>query len=296
VIEVGLGGRLDATNIFDSTVSVITKIAIDHIEVLGSDVASIAIEKAGIVREGGTVVCGATGQALDVIRGVAAARKARLVSVEKRAIVDDVSVTPTGSVFDFRYEGASYDRLVISMLGRHQVSNASTALVVVHELARLDLLDLTDQELRRGLSESRCTGRMQIIDRRPTVLADVAHNPDGAEALATAITQIFTCDNLIAVVGMTASKDIEGFFSVLAPVVDSFILTRPSNPRAATPERLAAVASDLGVPTKVARSVGAAIETALSGADEGDLVLITGSHYTVGDALVSMGVGQTLEA
>lgn len=296
VVEVGLGGRLDATNAFDSLLSVITRIAIDHSEVLGSDVATIAIEKAGIIPEGGTVVCGASGSALDTIRGFAAARRARFVPVAEKAVADNVSVTTTGSAFDFRYEGTSYERLVVSMLGRYQIANAATALVSVHELGTLGFVDLAEAELRRGLSEARCVGRLQIIERRPTVVADVAHNPDGAAALIAALAEAVPYDRLIAVVGIMEDKDIRGFFAALADQVDSFILTQASTPRAADPVYLSVIASDLGIPNRVVPSVGAAIDVALSGADEGDLVLITGSHYTVGDALIGLGVGQALEA
>jgi dihydrofolate synthase/folylpolyglutamate synthase len=294
VAEVGLGGRLDATNALDSVLSVITKIAVDHSEVLGSDIAAIASEKAGIIRDSGTVVTGATGDALDVIRGVAAARRARFVSVVEEAPIDSISVSSNGSRFDLEYDSTSYEALSVSMLGRHQVDNARVAVVALHELDGLGVFSLTDRGLRRGLGEACCMGRMQVIDQRPTIVADVAHNPDGAQALMTSLPDVFDYDRLIAVVGIMGDKDVRGFLAAFHDRADLVILTRPASERAAEAEALSAIATELQLPHRVVPSAGAALQSALSEAGEGDLVLITGSHYTVGDILTSLGVGQAL--
>jgi dihydrofolate synthase/folylpolyglutamate synthase len=266
VAEVGLGGRLDATSALDSMLSVITGIAVDHANVLGSEPRAIASEKAGIIREGGVVVCGATGDAADVIRGAAAARRARYVGVSEVAAVGDVSVGPAGSTFDFEYKHNSYDRVSVSMLGRHQVTNAASALVSLCELERLGLMRLSAPELRRGLSRAHFIGRMQILSRRPTVIADVAHNPDAAAAL----------------------------MSALSGRADSVVLTRPATERAADPAELSSVASELGLSSVVVPSVEDAFSRALSEAQEGDLVLVTGSHYTVGEVMAKLEVNHAL--
>ncbi|MFH1689010.1 MAG: folylpolyglutamate synthase/dihydrofolate synthase family protein [Candidatus Eisenbacteria bacterium] len=294
VAEVGLGGRLDATNALDSVLSVITKIAIDHSEVLGSDIAAIAFEKAGIIRESGTVVTGATGDALDVIRGVAAARRARFVSVVEEAPIDSVSVSSNGSTFDLEYDSTSYEALSVSTLGRHQVDNARVAVVALHELDGLGIFSISEDGLRRGLAEACCMGRMQVIDQRPTIVADVAHNPDGAQALLSSLPEVFDYDRLIAVVGIMGDKDVRGFLAVFHDRADLVILTRPASERAADVEILSAIATELDLPHRVVPSAGAALQSALSEAGEGDLVLVTGSHYTVGDILTSLGVGQAL--
>jgi len=296
VAEVGLGGRLDATNALDSELSVITRIALDHTDVLGNDHASIAAEKAGIIRQGGVVVCGAEGVALDVIRGVAAARKARFIDTGVESSVADTRVGANGSSFDFEYRGRRYGSLQLSMLGRHQVANARNALVAVHELAGLGVVALSEHAVRRGLVEAGVPGRLQIIDRRPTVVADVAHNPDGAAVLAAALAEVFDFDRLIVVLGIMADKDVRGFLAAIADATDSLILMRPSTPRAAAPEDVAAIASEFGVPSRIIPSAGAAIRSALAEAREADLVLVTGSHYTVGDVMVSLGVGRLAEA
>ena len=294
VAEVGLGGRLDATNVLDSLLSVITGIAVDHSEILGSDIAAIASEKAGIIRESGAVVTGAAGDALDVIRGVAAARKARFVSVLEEASVDSISISSNGSTFNLDYDDTLYEALSVAMLGGHQVSNASVAVVALHELDALGAFSLSESLLRRGLSEASGMGRMQVIDQRPTIVADVAHNPDGAEALMSSLPNVFDYERLIAVVGVMGDKDLRGFLSAFRDRADLVILTRPASERAADLETLNSIAEELDLPHRLVATAGAALESALSEASEGDLVLITGSHYTVGDILTSLGVGQAL--
>ncbi len=296
VAEAGLGGRLDATNALSSALSVITRIAVDHSEILGSDPASIAAEKAGIIREAGTVVAGADGVALDVMRGVAAAKKARFVSVIESSSVRRVAVGPGGSSFDLEYGASVFQQLSISMLGRHQVSNARNAVVALVELSRLGHVDLDETALRRGLSEASSVGRMQIIDRRPTVVADVAHNPDGARALVASVREVFDYGRLIVVLGIMGDKDVAGFIAEFADAADLMVMTRPDGSRAAVPEVLSEIATEHGIAHRVVPSPGAAVDAALSEALDGDLVLITGSHYTVGDVMASLGVGQALEA
>ena len=294
VAEVGLGGRLDATNALDSVLSVITGIAVDHSEILGSDIAAIASEKAGIIRESGAVVTGAAGDALDVIRGVGAARRARFVSVLEDAPIGAISISSNGSAFNLEYDATSYEALSVAMLGRHQVDNARVAVVALHELDTLGVFALSEGLLRRGLCEACCMGRMQVIDQRPTIVADVAHNPDAAEALLSSLPDVFDYDRLIAVVGIMGDKDVRGFLSAFRDRADLVVLTRPAGERAADLETLDSVALELDLPHHVVPSAGAALKSALSEAREGDLVLVTGSHYTVGDILTSLGVGQAL--
>jgi len=295
VAEVGLGGRLDATNALDSMLSVITGIALDHVEVLGNDVRRIASEKAGIIRPGGVVVCGATGDALEIIRGVASALDARFIATREDSDLRRVSIVSTGSIFNLEYGEYAYRNLSTSMLGRHQVGNAVNAVVAVHELSRCGLFTLTEPALRSGLSEAMSIGRLQILDRRPTVVADVAHNTEAAHALAVALGEVFEYDRLTVVLGLMADKDAAGFIGALADVADRFVLTEPGTSRAAPAADLALVAREHNVEAVAVPSPGAAIARAVSDAAEGDLVLVTGSHYTVGDIMTSLGFGEASE-
>jgi dihydrofolate synthase/folylpolyglutamate synthase len=294
VVEVGMGGAMDATSALDSALSVITSVAVDHTHVLGASVTEIAGKKAGIIRTGGVVVSGATGDALGVIRDAAATRGARFISVAEETEIDRVSVISTGSIFDLAYDATVYNGLSISLLGRHQVANAACAAVVAHELSREGMLDLSEMSLRRGLGESGCVGRMQILDRRPTVVADVAHNPDAANVLVAAVREVFEYDSVVVVLGVMADKDLEGIVSAISDVADFVILTRPSSVRAADPAELAKIAQNHRLEHEIVESPGAAVARALSLAHEADLVLITGSHYTVGDVMISLGIGDSL--
>lgn len=296
VAEVGLGGRLDATTALHSAMSVITRIAVDHAEILGADTAMIAAEKAGIIREGGLVVCGAEGDALDVIRGAASAKRARFVSVAEESTVDAVAVSANGNAFDFEYAGTRLEGVRTSALGRHQVQNARSALVSILELNRAEVVGVTEAAIRAGLVEARPIGRLQIVDRRPTVVADVAHNPDGAATVMAALYEVFDYERLIAVLGIMGDKDVRGFLAALAGRVDLLVLMRPEVERAADPSEVASLARELEIPCEVVPTAGAAVARALSEATDRDLVLITGSHYTVGEVMTSLGVGQALEA
>ena len=266
----------------------------DHTDILGNTVTEIASKKAGIIRTDGVVVSGAIGSALGVVRDVAATRGARSVSVAEDAKIDRVSIISTGSIFDLSYDEAVYEGLFISLLGRHQVANAACAAVVAHELSREGMLDLSEPSLRRGFAEAGCVGRMQILDRRPTVVADVAHNPDAARALVAAVREVFEYDSVIVVLGVMADKDLEGIMGAISEVAGLVILTRPSSVRAADPAELAKIAEKHRLEYEIVDSPGAAVARALSLAREADLVLITGSHYTVGDAMISLGIGDSL--
>jgi len=295
VAEVGLGGRLDATNALDSRLSVITGIALDHVEVLGNDVRRIASEKAGIIRPGGSVVCGATGDALEIIRGVASGLDARFVATREESELRRVSIVSTGSIFNLEFGEYAYRNLSTSMLGRHQVANAVNAVVAVHQLAKDGLMTLSEPALRSGLSEAMSLGRLQILDRRPTVVADVAHNTEAAHALAVALDEVFAYDRLIVVLGLMADKDAAGFIGALADSTDLMVLTEPGTPRAARAADLLLVARQHNIEAAAVSSPGAAVAAAVSEAGEGDLVLITGSHYTVGDVMKSLGFGEASE-
>ncbi len=294
VVEVGMGGAMDATSALDSILSVITSVAMDHAEILGPTVDEIAGKKAGIIKTSGVVVSGAEGDALGVIRDTAATRGARFISVSEEAEIDRLSVISTGSIFDLTYDGAVYKGLSISFLGRHQVANAICATLVLHELAREGVLDLSEASLRRGLAEAGSIGRMQILDRRPTILVDVAHNPDAIGVLAKAVREVFEYGSVIVVLGVMADKDLEGIMSAISDVAGLVILTRPSSVRAADPAELAKIAEKHRLEYEIVDSPGAAVARALSLAREADLVLITGSHYTVGDAMISLGIGDSL--
>jgi dihydrofolate synthase/folylpolyglutamate synthase len=277
IVEVGLGGRLDSTNVVRPVVSVITNIALDHQEYLGNTIQEIAREKAGIIKEAIPVVTGATGDALDVIRD-AAAHKARLY-----ALGEDFEFKKTGEqTMSYKGIGLSFDDLSISLRGDHQFFNASLALCTLEVVSKKGF-EVDESSVRSGLSSTKWPGRLDLIRMspdKPEVLLDGAHNPDGARALAAFLRTHFEDRRKLLLFGVMKDKDFDLMLVELLPVVQQVILTRPDIARAAAPSELlshapSAILSD---------SVEDGINKAFEAANVSDLIVIAGSFYTVGEA------------
>ena len=282
VLEVGLGGRLDATNVFEKPlVTVITNISLEHTEVLGKTVDAIAREKAGILRHDVPCVTGATGDALAAIKEVAAEVDAPL-----HVLGDDIVPMPdtedeTGQTMDLIGPREHAD-LRIPLLGAHQVENAALA------VATLDLLsgmgyDIAEMPLREGLLHARWPGRLQRVEGKPALLLDGAHNPAGALALAEHLKARGL--KPVLVFGALADKDWNAMVMALAPHVRDAIVTRVPSARAADPQEVARAFSMAGIFGMVVDEPGHALRTAEGIAGPEGLVLVTGSLYLVGDVL-----------
>lgn len=258
VVEVGIGGRLDATNVLEPEVSIVTNVGADHLDVLGPTLEDVAKEKAGVFRRGRPALTGAVGAPLAVLHAEAARRGARLVNVPP----------------DERFDGVS------PLSGRHQRSNLALAVAAARALAPLD-----EAGILAGIRAARWPGRLQRIERdgkRPLLL-DGAHNPDGAAALAAWLDQAGLSGRLDLVFGGLKDKDLPGVFAPLGARARRVVLVAPDSPRAETPE---ALAERLGRPqTETASSVGAAIDRLDSEGPAGETILVAGSLYLVGDAL-----------
>ena len=266
VIEVGLGGRLDATNLIRPSACGIARIDYDHMDRLGSTIGAIAAEKAGILKSGVSAFTTETrAAALSVIR-----RKARDV----RAPLSPVSAAGvnSGERTTFSWEGR---RFAVPAMGAFQAENATLAL----SLARRALVTFDPAKAARGLAGARPPGRLEIVRRRPTWIVDVAHNPFAARASARALR--VTSGRTICVFGASGDKDWRAMIAALAPAVDFWICTRADNPRAAEAGELARAAG-VGVS---APSVSRAVELAQLMARPRDRVLVTGSFYVAGEAL-----------
>jgi dihydrofolate synthase/folylpolyglutamate synthase len=283
-IEVGLGGRLDATNVIRPRVTVITNIALEHQEYLGRTVAEIAGEKAGIVKPGTPVVTAARDDALEVIRRAAAERGAPLVSVSEdyRWIVREAGLT--GQRFDLEGPRQRYEGLCIPLAGRHQVENAALAVAAI-EAARERGLASDEASIRRGLATAAWPGRLQTVQEQPRILLDGAHNPAGARALAAFLAEHRAAlGRLILVFGVLKDKDWATMLSLLAPLADEIILTHPPTERGADPVEMSPVARRYAQ-AAVAADPGAALAQARAAALPGDTILVAGSLYTVTAAL-----------
>jgi dihydrofolate synthase/folylpolyglutamate synthase len=277
ILEVGMGGRLDATNVVRPELIVISNVAMDHAEYLGPRLADIAREKAGIIKPGRPCVTAARQAAvLDVLEATCRRRRARLLRAGR-----DIRVRARpGGVLDVTGPGLAVRGFALALRGPHQRENAACALGALGVLRERGF-DIGDEAIREGLAKVRWEGRMEVVQRRPTVLLDGAHNPAGAAALATALGE-FEYRRLTLVLGMLADKDWKGMLRRLAPLAHRIILTRPPEERAQAPEVLAGEARRWNRNVEIADNPRKAVQAALQGAGRDDLVCIAGSLYLVG--------------
>lgn len=282
VLEVGVGGRYDATNVIDNpAVTCITNIGLDHTDWLGSTEAKIAWEKAGIMKPAVPCVTGAEHPgALDVIRSEADSQNAVLAEVHR----DDFRVAafgPEGQAVDLLGARGWYRGVHLPLLGEHQAQNAAVALRV------LELCGVKEEAVRAGFAAVSWPGRMELLPMAEgkLVLLDAAHNPAKCRALAEAVRQYFPGRSVSLVLGALADKNVEEMARPLLELAGRTWVTTPESPRQMPAERLAEVCAQLGFPgARVVPSVTAAVDAALAASGPSDLVVITGSFYTVGPA------------
>lgn len=296
VVEVGMGGRLDATNVLLPQVSVITSISLDHTVILGNTVARIAAEKAGIIKPGVPVVCAPqVPEALTVIRDTCQQQGSPLIQVGRDWTWKVGHCTLEGQSFSLRSTlPRSVEDLWLPLLGPHQLVNATTA---VATLATLNpQVVVSDQALHAGLRQVWWPGRMQVLGQEPLVMTDAAHNPDSAQKLRTAVEECLTFRRLYLIVGMSAEKDWTGVLQTLLPIAHRAYAVRSLHPRAAAPEALAEAAGALGFALEPAGSVGNGLAKALAEAAPQDLVLATGSVFVAANAEAAWRARQGLPA
>ena len=285
VLEVGLGGRLDATNVVMPQVCAITNISLDHTEVLGESLAQIAAEKAAIVKPGVPVVSGPQpDEALRVIEGAAREAGSPLTLVGQ-----DVTWTLEGSDLsgqDFRVTTSRGDyRLRTPLLGDHQVENAATAVAVCERLADWGL-PISMESVRRGLGRVSWPGRLEVLGREPLIVVDGAHNPYSVKRLVEAIRGHFRVSSIFLVVGANRTKKLGGMVEELAglPAIGRAVATRSRHPRAASPDSLALEMTDRGIDAEQTPDTASALARARELAGPEDLVLVTGSLFVVAEA------------
>jgi dihydrofolate synthase/folylpolyglutamate synthase len=321
VVEVGMGGSWDATNVAAGEVAVVTPIAIDHERFLGRDVATIATEKAGIIKPGAVAVLGQQlPEAAEVLLQRAAALGARVVREGIEFGVADRELGVGGQLLTLQGLGGSYRDVFLPLFGPYQAHNAACALAAVEAFLRspppvggtggaphpdddggLDpggsagWAGLDPDVVRAAFEDVDSPGRLEVVRRSPTVLVDAAHNPAGAQALAEAIRDGFSFTRLVGVVAVLSDKDAYGIFEALEPILDEVVVTRSSSPRSTLPEDLAEVAGDLFGEHRVtiAQRLDEAIDVAV-GLAEGDGqpstgILATGSITLVADVRALFG-------
>ena len=281
VVEVGLGGRWDATNVVDAAVSVITNVGLDHAEFLGPTRADIAGEKAGIIRPGAPLVLGETDPELLAIFEGEGPERLYLAGRDFGCARNEMAVG--GRSIDLWTPAARYDGVWLDLHGRHQADNFAGALTAVEAL-----FDAPTPErlVREAAGSVRSPGRLEIVERQPLIVLDGAKNLEGARSAAVAVAEEFGPDRpRILVVGMLAGKDPAEMLAALgAGSARLVIACPPPSPRAQDPAALAAAARALGADARVAASVPEALDAAVTAAGAEDLILVTGSLYVVGAA------------
>ena len=299
VVEVGLGGTWDATNVADGQVAVVTPVAVDHARLLGSTVEEIAVEKAGIIKPEAIAVSAIQERDVaEILLDRANEVGARVVFEGNDFGVTAREVAVGGQQLSFRGLAGDYPDIYLPLHGEHQAGNAATALAAVEAFVgggaqRLDL-----EVVRQGFAEVTSPGRLEVVRRSPTVLVDAAHNPAGMRALRSALGDAFTFTKLVGLVAIFSDKEPLEMLEILEPALDHVVVTRNTSPRSIPPHQLAEIAAEIFGEDRVTveESMPDAIDAAVALAEEdgmGGGVLVTGSVVTAADARLLLGADDT---
>ncbi|MDH7506871.1 MAG: folylpolyglutamate synthase/dihydrofolate synthase family protein [Candidatus Thermoplasmatota archaeon] len=283
VVEVGLGGRFDATNIVKPMVSVITNVMLEHQDILGHKVEEIAFEKAGIIKNKIPVITAAKDSALEVIKKVADEKDAPVTIVDNnswkkiKTNVDGQEFLINGCLKDYKVK--------TSLLGNHQGENIALSIVVIEKL-QMDGIYITDEAITEGIEKTVNPGRMEVLGFKPLFILDGAHNIAGIASLKNSLENDFVYNKLILVMGILSDKNIKEMLEIIVPIADIVITTKSQNKRAAEPVKLKEMIEKLNFKNKVfvKEKVHGAVKHALSIAKKDDLICVTGSLFTVGEA------------
>ena len=295
VIEVGLGGRWDATNLVDSQVQVITGIALDHVAELGGTLEEIAMEKAGIIKQGSTVISTVGNrEVLEVLQDSCRAKGCdlKLLGRDFDLLYDVTYGIDTGKIGQaVGIQGLlrEYPETFLPLLGAHQAVNAACAIAACEAYAG-SLEALSIQQVEKGLGRITAPGRLEVVSLNPLVLLDGAHNPDGATRLAQVIDNELDYEKLVLVIGILEDKDISQILEILLPLATTVIATQSSYERATPVRTIAAIIKRMGYECLVIEQVEEAMKFARTLAGVGDMVCVTGSLYTVGEARTALGL------
>ena len=291
VIEVGMGGRWDSTNVLDSAVQVICPISFDHEKWLGNTLAQIAKEKAGIIQPGATVICGPQeAAALEVIREVCREKNATLRLYGEDFTVREQKMAVGGQMFTLTTPAATYQDLYLPLFGNHQAINAALAITAVEALGAGKVL--SEEVLAAGLDAARSPGRLEVLGGSPTVIVDAAHNPAGAAALRSGIEDAFGFQKVVGVFSAMGDKNVEGILAEMEPLLDAVVTLPLDGERAMEPVELAKIAGEVfgTEQTFAAPSLLDAVDQAVSITEEGNLpadavgIVIFGSVVLAGQA------------
>jgi dihydrofolate synthase/folylpolyglutamate synthase len=280
IMEVGMGGRLDATNVIRPMISVITNISLEHQSFLGSRLLDIAKEKGGIIKKGVDLVTAVTQPPIiRLFESICEERKASMWRVGK-----DVRYRSEGSRFSYYGLSRTFKGVELGLKGRFQTRNAALSLAALELLERKGYA-FSSQDIVGGLKDAKWPGRMHVVCEKPRIVLDGAHNPKAIRELAHAVESEFIYRRLILVIGVMEDKDIGKILKGILPVADYVFYTRPEYDRSASPERLMKEGSTPGKQGKIVPELSKALDMAREMAEPTDMILVTGSLFTVGEAM-----------
>lgn len=290
VWETGLGGRLDVTNIVTPVISVITNVGHDHMDILGDSLEEIAAEKAGIIKAGVPVVSAVTQpEVVEIIRNTAAAKNSSLYLLGEKFNETALQVRENEQTFRFDGLFRSIDDLTITLNGAHQRTNAAVAVMTLETMRQYYALIVEDDDLREGLRSAAWPGRLEMVSQEPRILVDGAHNPEGAETLASALKDTYSYERLHVMIGMLGNKNHRDTLRHILPLVDTLIVTEADFRKAMPASSLAALVQELreeagySFELIVEPNWKQAIERLRTSTREADLAVVTGTLYLIAD-------------
>jgi dihydrofolate synthase / folylpolyglutamate synthase len=287
VIEVGLGGRLDATNTVSPCVTVITDISREHEDYLGTGISAIATEKAGIIKRGVPLITGATRkQARSIILETARGLQAPVKEFGRHFVGRRTGL----GRFTYRSGSLALESLSLSMPGSHQVKNAAIAVAVVEEL-RTRGYRISDNAVRNGIEKTRFPGRFEILLRDPDVIIDGAHTPEGMRLLKSTLRQIYPGVKPYMLLGMLKDKNYKALIKIISPIAREVVCVPPQGDRALDPDELAEQVRACGVPTTASRDITEGFQLLLKKASKKDVIVAAGSLYMIGPVRRACGIG-----
>ena len=285
VLETGLGGRLDATNIVSESTCAITSLSLDHTDVLGDTIEEIATEKAGIIKEASPVITAPQrSSALKIIENVCVQRNARLIQLGKDILYERLEFDYKGQFFSLGTQNLATTKYWTPLLGKHQVENAAVALAIIDQL-KSSGFTVSQEAKSLGLASVVWPGRIQVLGTRPFIVVDCAHNPHSIQKLCTAIKDHFPYDRLLLIIGTSINKDLSGMITELAPLTHHAFASFSDHPRALSPRIIYRELIDKGIPATLTTSAQEAIVLAMENLRSSDLLIVTGSVFIAAEAI-----------
>jgi dihydrofolate synthase/folylpolyglutamate synthase len=288
VLEVGMGGRLDSTNVILPQISIITPIGYDHTDTLGHTLDRIAYEKSGIIKEGTSVVSSAQEhEPLSIISKTCKEKNAHLYLVGRDILITDSKKIRKNGLYGTEFTISTwrnkYKNIFLPLVGQHQVENCATAIGALEVLSENGVVRIDNEKIICALAKIKCPARIEVVSKKPLVILDTAHTVSSMKVLRESIKENFSFKRLMLVIGLSADKDIEGVLREITCAADELIFTRTNNPREAEPKQLATLSNRFyHKEPMVIENIDEALKKAKGIADKSDLICITGSFYLAG--------------